>query len=304
MNYEKASEILELPESWTDKDLKTQYRKKALIYHPDKNLEGDTTENFRLVQEAYEYLNSGDDEILDTEFEESSSSKPKEYQSMLFSFLSPILSSDMFQEIKSKVFYTILNKITEKCEDKALDLLAKLDKKALAKIYQLLIANKEVLHLGDELLSKIETMFSEKIQNDECIILNPFLEDLFENNIYKLTENGVTYPVPLWHHELVYDKGGADLYVKCIPLLPDNIEIDEKNNIHVKLVLSLQDIWFKDEIEIEIGSRTFSIIRRNLKMTESQIVLLANGGISKINTDDIYNISKKGDIYLYVELRG
>jgi DnaJ-class molecular chaperone len=301
MNYDKAREILDLSDSWTEKDLKGQYRKKALIFHPDKNVEQDTTADFQLIQEAYEFL-SEESEILDQNEEEGVSASPKEYQSMLFKFLSPILSSDVFQEIKTKVFYTILNKITSKCEDKAVELLGKLDKKDFAKIYQLLLANKDVLHLGPDIMTKMEEMFSEKVQNDECVILNPFLEDLFENNLYKLTDNGITYLVPLWHHELIYDKGGADLYVKCIPLLPDNIEIDEKNNIHLKLVISLEDAWTKDEIEIEIGARKFPIIRRNLKLIETQIVLLANCGISKINTDDIYNVSKKSDIYIHVEL--
>lgn len=302
MNYDKAREILDLSGSWTEKDLKSQYRKKALIFHPDKNMEQDTTADFQLIQEAYEFL-SDDSEILENNDEEGSSSSTKEYHSMLFRFLSPILSSDVFQEIKTKVFYTILNKITSKCEDKAVELLGKLDKKAFAKIYQLLLANKDVLHLGPDIMTKMEEMFSEKVQNDECIILNPFLEDLFENNLYKLTDKGITYLVPLWHHELIYDKGGADLYVKCIPLLPDNIEIDEKNNIHVKTVISLEDAWTKDEIDIEIGSKKFPIIRRNLKLVETQIVLLANCGISRINTDDIYNVSKKSDIYIHVELK-
>jgi DnaJ-class molecular chaperone len=113
----------------------------------------------------------------------------------------------------------------------------------------------------------------------------------------------MTYLVPLWHHELIYDKGGSDLYVKCVPLLPDNVEIDEKNNIHVKIEISLEDAWTKDEICVEIGSKKFSIIRRDLKLVESQIVLLANCGISRINTDDVYNVSKKGDIYIHVELK-
>jgi hypothetical protein len=129
------------------------------------------------------------------------------------------------------------------------------------------------------------------------------LEDLFENNLYKLTEDGITYLVPLWHHELIYDKGGADLYVKCIPLVPDNVEIDEKNNIHTKIAISLEDAWTKDEICVEIGSKNFIIIRRELKLVESQIVLLANCGISRINTDDVYNVSKKSDIYIHVELK-
>lgn len=305
MNYDEACGVLELEESWNIEDLKTKYRKLALIYHPDKNKEQESADCFLRIKEAYEYLlkDMTDDSVLDMDVDVGETGyKGPEYQSMLFSFLSPILRSDMFQEIKTKVFHVIVGHLVSKCEDKALDMLKKLDKKAFAKVYKLLLDNKDILHLSTELLTRVETTFTEKIQNDECVILNPFLEDLFENNVYKLNENGTVYLVPLWHHELVYDKNGADLYVKCVPLLPENVEIDDKNNIHVKVRVSVEEAWSKDEIEIDLGSRKFSIVRRNLKFTESQVVLLANSGISRVNTDDIYNITKKGDIYVYVEL--
>jgi hypothetical protein len=110
----------------------------------------------------------------------------------------------------------------------------------------------------------MKDIINEKIKNDECIILNPTLEDLFESNLYKLKVNGFTYVVPLWHNELIYDSSGNDVYVKCNPILPDNIEIDDKNNIYVKKEYDLQDIWKEEFLAITLGKERFYIKREEL----------------------------------------
>jgi hypothetical protein len=157
--------------------------------------------------------------------------------------------------------------------------------------------------LSDDFLLKVDELFVKKTQNDECIVLNPFLEDLFDDNLYRLSEGGKVYLVPLWHHELIYDKaGGGELFVHCNPMLPDNVEIDDKNNVHVKITATVDELWMKDEIEIYLGNRRFSIQRKQLKMTSSQIIVLANVGISKINTEDVYNVTKRADVYLHLEI--
>jgi hypothetical protein len=70
----------------------------------------------------------------------------------------------------------------------------------------------------------------------------------------------------------------------------------------VKLSLLIEDIWDKETIEINLGNNKFHIRRNQLKMTAKQTVLLANCGISRVNTDEIYNITKKSDIYAHIEL--
>ena len=65
MNYNKAIGILELPHNTTDTEIiKQQYRTLAKRYHPDKNPNGE--EHFKLVHEAYEYLNKSDNNGSDT----------------------------------------------------------------------------------------------------------------------------------------------------------------------------------------------------------------------------------------------
>lgn len=68
MNAERAYSILEARPGLTPSQLKKQYYKKALQCHPDK--QGDP-EEFRQVQEAYEYLSEQTDPILPSLFQSS-----------------------------------------------------------------------------------------------------------------------------------------------------------------------------------------------------------------------------------------
>jgi hypothetical protein len=320
MNYQDACKILGInPHIDLElSELKRMYRQNALIYHPDKNPGSDTNTIFHRIKNAYDFLliylghkDSDDDEFdLDADkneencfsFQDSISSKIKSYASILTSFLAPIVKSDTFKEIQSKLIYTIIEMLTQKCEDRAFIILEKIDKKAFIKIYELLKKYKASLHISEEFLSRLEEHFSKKIGNDECIILSPFLDDLFENNIYKLMVNEKKYLIPLWHHELIYDNGGSDLYVRCVPILPDQVEIDENNNIHINTRILVSELWSKGFLEITLGKLIINIPKDQFKLMDHQVILLANMGISKINIKDIYDVSKKGDIYLHVDL--
>lgn len=315
MNYDIACEILgmEKDKDYSMIELKKIYRQKALAYHPDKNLHMDTTAIFQDIQDSYEYLliefeyKDSDSESEDARedlfsFKDSISSKLNSYSNILYSFLKPIIQSETFKEIQSKLVYVIIEKLMQKCENQAFGILEKIDKKAFIKIYELLKKYKAALHITDEFLSRLEEHFTKKVEKDECIILNPFLEDLFENNVYKLVINSEKFLIPLWHHELVYDICGSDLYVRCNPILPDNITIDENNNIHVIIKKSIDEIWNADFLEINLSKKNMFVPKNQIKFMEHQVILFANMGISKINTKDIYDVTRKTDIYLHLDL--
>ena len=68
MNAERAYTILDASPGLTPSQLKKKYYKKALQCHPDK--QGDP-EEFRQVQEAYEYLSQQKDPVIPSLFESS-----------------------------------------------------------------------------------------------------------------------------------------------------------------------------------------------------------------------------------------
>ena len=109
--------------------------------------------------------------------------------------------------------------------------------------------------------------------------------------------------IPLWHHELIYENSGVDLCFQCIPELPEHITIDENNNIYVTLVLNKLDIWNKDKIDIHLGQRVLIMDRETLKITKYQMVSFYGCGISKINTQNVYDITKKSNVYVSIYIQ-
>jgi len=307
MNYKKACENLNitLTEEVTTELLKRNYRSLALRYHPDKNHHEDTVSKFQEIQESYEFLMKYKDfmenDSSDDSYEDENESKgnKSDYKSILFSFLKNIL----IPEGRNKLFYTILKQVASTCETNALEILGKVEKQNLIKIYEIIEKNQEILHFTEEFVLKVKEILNEKTKNDECIILNPTLQDLFENNVYKLKVNCFTYVVPLWHNELVFDNSGNDIYVKCLPILPDNIDIDEKNNIHVSYETILQEIWTLEYLTIPVGPLTFYVKRDTLKIKEEQSVIFSKQGISRINTKNSYDITSKGDVIITIKIK-
>lgn len=310
MNRDIACEYLEINEEivLTLEELKRKYRIKALKYHPDKNKSVDAVSKFQQIQGSYEYLLKYEgfteddyDELDETDGEEDTSfaSHPKaKYLSLLFSFLKNVLR----EENRIKLLHTILGMITTACEKTLLENLEKLDKTVLTRIYEIANSYKDVLHIETDILNKIEAMISSKKKNDECIVLNPLIDDLMDNNLYKMTLNGNTIIVPLWHHELLYDNSGGDINVKCLPILPDNVRLDEDNNIHVNVDYSIQDVWKEKYVDVYLGKYNYPLEISLLKLIEEQTVIFVKQGISKINTDSVYDISKKSDVYIHVKL--
>lgn len=307
MDIRQAEDILELTKCgvgpFSLDTIKKQYRIMALKYHPDKNKMPDAVEKFQQIQTAYETLSQSHGRNV----------SPEKYERVVEEFLSTVWNGtsgggagDGPTQTGGVIFRMcifVLVRMAKRYEGDIIKYLRNIDREVLLKLCEILKTHREVFHVSPEFLQKIIELVEEKQKNTSVIILNPFIEDLIQKNLYRMKLSGKMYLIPLWHHELVYDNEGADLHIRCFPVLPENMEIDEYNNLHVYLTYMLREIWGKEMVKVEIGGSEFRFSVSELKMRDGvQMVKLEKCGVPEINMDHIYKIEVLRDIYLYVTI--
>jgi hypothetical protein len=297
MNFQKACKVLDLDDNNVINlnEIKQKYKIYALKYHPDKNNSTNATERFQEINAAYQYLSNHYQENIEGNnlFEANMT-----YSNILFTFLKTIIPVDKDTDIIN----IIIQKISKVCESKSVDFLEKLDKGLLIKIFKVIKKNKEIFNISDDYIQLIENIINTKTKDDEIIIINPTLDDLFNNNLYRLTLSNESYIIPLWHHELTYDNNGRDVYVKCNPILPADIELDDSNNIHIYRTFNINDIWGKDTIEINVYNRIYKIETKKITLQPNQEVYIPNSGISRVNTKNMLDISTLSAVFIHIQL--
>jgi DnaJ domain len=278
--------------------LKGRYHKMALKYHPDKNGNSiEATQKFQRINDAYEYLkreihNAEKDSFGD----ESETCQEDSYESILKTFVFGIVKGEY-----NDIISTIIQQVVIGYKKISVKLFEGLNKENAIKVFGFLSKYKNILHISEETIAKVREIIMEKCKDDCVYILNPSIDDLLENNIYKLELDKTLYFVPLWHDELYFDGSGCEIIVKCIPNLPSNIDIDENNNLLIDLEIPLSvSLFDQDSYSFKIGKRVFHIPVSELKMQRIQYVCLKNQGISEIDENDMYNVSDKRDIHLKV----
>jgi len=303
MNYNVACKYLELSPNieFVENDIKRQYRLNALRYHPDKNISIDTSDKFRKIQESYEYLMKYEGYMdVDIDLLDELNSPEYKFRNIFLSFIRDVMADELSDNLM--IFYAIIQKLSSLCENKAIEYLENLDKSLLVKIYNILHKYREAFHYTNNFICKIEEIIKNKNNISECIILNPTFDDIYNETLYKLVHNNVTYAIPLWHNELVYDNYGNDLYVKCIPQLPENVEIDANNDIYITKHYKFHEIWKMDKIMINCGNQYFIVDINILHIKDIQRISFIKQGILRINSDSIYDTSIRSDVYVDIVL--
>ncbi len=322
MDLIQAMEIMEIEMEQITKltlvSLKKKYHRLALQYHPDKNGNSlEAKEKFQKIGEAHEILKR--ELVLLNPLDED---KTQSQQSPMGSGYSSVLN--MFMESISQGKYNefILSTIKDivlGVKEISIKMFDKLDRETTLVIYDFILKYKNILHVSDSILSLLREIILEKFKDIQIYILNPSIDDLFENNVYKLEINKTLYFVPLWHGELYFDaniedkinneerNGGVlssneyDIIVKCIPDLPAHMNIDENNNLYVNVNISFQTSLLKEKsIPIYLGRKRFDIEIDRLLIKEKQTYVFKKMGISVINENDMYNVERKGDVYVKI----
>ncbi len=285
-------------------DIKKQYRKLALKYHPDKN--GNTEESnerFKKINEAYNYLNNlySEDIDRDEDIEESDNFQSSLYTDILKQFIRTTFEGK-YTEVLSK----IVSKIIGAGKKISTDLFNELDKDTALNIYSFLSMNRSTLHLNQEILDLIREIVVKKYDNVEIYKLNPSINDLINNNLYKLHIGDELFLVPLWHNESYFEtSSNSEIMVICEPELDKNITIDDDNNICIDIIINANDIPTliinNTSIPIQIGNKELSIPIEYLYIKKTQIYKIKGQGISKVKRN-IYDVSEKTDVIVHITI--
>ena len=335
MNYQRACETLLInPKDISLEVIRKQYKLMALKYHPDKNSADDSADVYRNIKEAHDYLIAGISECdsksgygkngfqesdsesdsnkddYDSENDEDNNSnkfastiyqKIKEsssYIGVAASFIETLYNNKTFQK---HIFHPILIRILLDCEEKGLQLFETMDKPCAQKVFAIISLYRDAFHISDAFLEKAQQILDLKTDNlevvKERVILNPNLNDLYNQSVFKLRTSVL---VPLWFSELIYEK--ENIIVECIPELPENITLDEHNNIHVRISYLISEVWKKDILEVSVGTRIFTILTRDLKLMNYQIFAHMRAGIPVPNEKNIFKTDHLSNVIIHVLL--
>lgn len=292
MNYNIACNILNLKPHFTHSELRKNYHLMALQFHPDKNRDKNAGDIFRQIVEAYEFLDKYQDNRQDNRQDNNREDKSEKitYAKLIADFITIISTNNT----------DLITLFKNDCLEYTVDIINTLDKSILLILSNYINIFWRVFNISGESLATIIQTIKSRLEHTNIYILNPTLENMKRNDIHCLEHDGETIYIPLWHRELQYN----DILIKCIPDLPENIEIDDDNNIHYKVFLDSAKVFESTDIEIDICGDLHSIRMDQLFIRKYQKYVIKAAGISQINTVNILEIDKLSDIIVHIFISG
>lgn len=327
------------------KELNKRYHLLALQHHPDKvavahaDADADSsahaTEKFKEINEAhkrvlaYFYPSSHDDTG-------GYNTDDTGYESILQLFIRGILSKVSAASgagagagaATTDTIQYLIHQIITKGIHSAINVFRSMDKHAILTIYDILSKNQELFGISREIMDELTAIMEERTSADIVIRLNPSLLDMLLDRVFILNECGHQYYIPLWHSELHYKIAGTasasasasaapatdgEVIVLCDPELPDNVSIDDNNNLYISLDVNMYELFRDQVVPVYINEETknngfvyyLHASDVTLQKDRQQSILLrgSRGGIATMNNNaDIYKVDKRANVYANVLL--
>jgi curved DNA-binding protein CbpA len=302
--------------TYTVDELKKKYRIAALKHHPDKHFNSqESTAKFKEINEAYLYLYViYNDKSTNKQFSNNNDSNDSNdcdneneycYSKLFSKFVNSLMNK--FTNTQITGLHIVIQILMNKCATLTSAIFDHMDRESLLFIHNLIIKYHNILEISTDRLRNIREIIKKKLQENDIIIIQPTISELFnKNNIQVIEHEKKIYYVPLWHTEVYYDLNNADqqeLIVKCIPNLPEHIYIDEINNIYIHVRTRIENLFNQNKLTILLSeSISFDIPVDTLEFKTHQTITLKKCGIPMINTENMYDVSEKMDIIIHLEI--
>ena len=325
-NYQTMLGLLP-DKKYTLDELKKKYRISALKYHPDKNSNSESsTKKFKEINEAYLFLygkysdggdsnndNGNDNNNDNCKYNNNKLDPEDEYcYSQLFSkFINSLMNK--FSKTQVVDLHVVIQMLMNKCATLTSAMFNHMDRESLLFIHHLIVKYHAILEISSHRLTGIHEIIKKKLQENDIIIIQPTISELFDiNNIQVVEHEKKIYYVPLWHTEIYYNLNSfhenveiqkRELIVKCIPALPDHIYIDEINNIYIDVRTRVETLFNQSKLTVSITeSISFDIPVHTLEFKTHQTITLQKCGIPMINTENMYDVSEKMNVIIHLEI--
>jgi len=312
------------------KELNKRYHILALKHHPDKyagiNMNEEATEKFKEINEAHKTLIKYFYSSAECEYNTGYDSILQLFIQTILSKMSPT-SAQSTTNINMDAIHSIIHQIITKGIKSAVGLFRAMDKHTMIMIYDILSKNQEIFGISREIMDELATIKKERTSSDIVIHLNPSLLDMLLDRVYLLKEGGHTYYIPLWYSELHFKIApfndnninstmiDGEVVVLCDPELPDNVTIDDHNNIYISLDVNICDL-FREQVlpviindEIKTNGFVYYIHASDVTLRSDitqQVLLHGSVGIAAMNhakhATDMYKVDKRANVYANIRL--
>lgn len=332
ISKERALKLLELNSIYSEKQLKKQYYKKALLYHPDKNPYNE--ELFKHINEAYQLLHSELNNTLNDTYKSISKDETNifEYSSLLKQFISSYFNDYNVED--SSLFnyiYSIVNTYSEKNKNDMIEIIKnKLNEYDMKNVKENMGIVKDILQFLKNNSYLFETNKSHLKLNKhmkENIVIQPTLFDIYNQKVYVYEIHnslGNIYTtldthiyIPTWLDEVEIQKKCISTSYEDIPIyrhfvinvqpqLPSNVTIDEDNNIHIYKHFDLFQLLKKEYIEIQeliqeqYQTSILKIYIQDLYIRKYQTFIFEKKGIPIINDIHICDNSNISNVIIHI----
>jgi hypothetical protein len=128
------------------------------------------------------------------------------------------------------------------------------------------------------------------------------VDDCMDANVIEVVCGTTTLYVPSWHYMVSFAVDDATVSFELKMALEDDVDVDEDNNLVVRVWVGIDQLMCTDKIDVPVGGRVFQVPVKELRVMRTQTYVFEGAGIPRISERDIYRCHDRADVMVVVSI--